>query len=242
MQMTSDLLPTDLTGVNIWDPAQQQFEFRQGPVFSHILLADELNRTPPKTQSALLEAMEERKVSVDGVTYDLDGLFTVLATQNPVEQAGTFDLPESQMDRFLICMDIGYPPADVELQLLLRETSQSVADTAQLVDLAELQAAAQAVRIERDVAAYIVNVVAATRSHERVRLGVSPRGLLGLRDASRAQALLAGRDYVLPDDVQKIAPFVLAHRIVLRGAIGGALRADQHAIVDEVLASVEVPR
>ena len=245
VQMTSDLLPTDLTGVNIWDPDQRRFVFRPGPLFANIVLADELNRTPPKTQSALLEAMEERRISVDGETHVLEHDFFVIATQNPVEQSGTFELPESQMDRFLICMDIGYPSLEVELDLLLGSRTAAVDIPDNLRQNREIlhmiKGKVSEVSVHRDVGAYMVNLVAATRKHPRLELGVSPRGLLGLRDAARAKALLAGRDHVLPDDVKAVAVAVLAHRVVLRGAVGLRKRDEQRRIIQEVLEETSIP-
>lgn len=244
VQMTSDLLPSDLTGVSIFNPDSRQFEFRAGPLFQNVVMADELNRTPPKTQSALLEAMEERRVSVDGVTRDLPPIFFVFATQNPAEQAGTFELPESQMDRFLMRIHIGYPSPEVERDLLLYGERRSKAAAVQALctpsELAGLQARATQVELHPDIASYMTNLVLATRQRSDVRLGVSPRGLLALGAAARAFALLQGDPAVTPEHVDAVAVPTLAHRLVLR-SVGADRPAEQRAVIESVLENTAIP-
>lgn len=244
IQFTPDLLPADVTGVSVWNQKAGDFEFRPGPVFTHILLGDEINRATPRTQSALLEAMAESQVSVDGVTRPLPRPFLVMATQNPVEQEGTFPLPEAQMDRFLMRLTVGYPGADDEVRILDRfrtdnplETLEPVATAA---DLLELSRAAQAVYVAPAMAHYIVAVVRGTREASGVELGVSPRGSLFLMRCAQALALLRGRDYILPDDVQFLAVPVLAHRLVM--AAQARLRGQAGVTaVEQALAAVPVP-
>jgi MoxR-like ATPase len=245
IQFTPDLLPTDITGVSVFSPVDGSFRFRPGPVFANILLADEINRASPRTQSALLEAMSEEQVTVDGQSYPLPSPFTVLATQNPVEYHGTYPLPEAQLDRFLIQLDLGYPPPEEESELLLsRRRRDPVADLDPVVDLdtvQALQSAVDAVRLEPSVAAYLLRIVHATRRHPQLRLGVSPRGALLYARISRARALADGRDYVLPEDVKELAVPVLAHRLLLetKARYGGVDRA---GLLLELLATVPVPR
>ena len=220
LQCTPDLLPNDITGVNVFNQKTAEFEFRPGPVFVNILLADEINRATPRTQAALLEAMQERQVSVDGVTHPLAAPFLVLATQNPVEHEGTFPLPEAQRDRFLISISLGYPGGDDEIEMLrsLRkrhpiETIESVVDGTKLVELADL---VTDVHVDETVEQYIMAIVQATRSHPDVSLGASPRGSLALYKMAQAMAALQGRDYVLPDDVKELVPLALSHRLIIR--------------------------
>lgn len=245
IQLTSDLLPSDLTGVNVFNPDTRQFEFRPGPVFSNVLLADELNRTPPKTQGALLEAMEEKRVSVDGTSHSLQEPFFVIATQNPMEQAGTFPLPESQLDRFLMRLRIGYPPAEVEIALLHDRTYGKVAQRddplASRGDLMRLQQEVDAIQIHDDVANYLWRIVHNSRNHESVRLGISPRGGIALGQAARAFAYLAGRDWVGPDDIAHMAGPVLGHRLALQGISGRIDGLRQDTLVREILDEVAVP-
>ena len=244
VQMTSDLLPSDLTGVSIFNPDSRQFEFRPGPLFQNVVMADELNRTPPKTQSALLEAMEERRVSVDGVTRELPSIFFVFATQNPAEQAGTFELPESQMDRFLMRIHIGYPSPEVERDLLLygerRSKAAAVAPVCTPAELDQLQQQAVRVELHPDIAGYMTNLVLATRQRTEVRLGVSPRGLLALGAAARAYAMLQGKPAVEPEDVQAVAVPALAHRLVLR-SVGADRPAEQRSVIESVLQNIPMP-
>lgn len=220
IQFTPDLLPSDVTGVSVYNQQIGEFQFRPGPILSQIVLADEVNRATPRTQSALLECMEERQVTVDGVTHKLPRPFLVMATQNPIEYEGTFPLPEAQLDRFLLRLRMGYPTAEEENEILLRLQEQHPIDSIDQVlpaeRLVEAQAVIRKVYVEESVRQYIVNIVQKTRSHPDIALGASPRGALGLFRAAQAAAALAGRDYVIPDDVKKLAVPVLAHRIVLR--------------------------
>lgn len=217
IQFTPDLLPSDVTGISVFNQQHQDFEFRAGPVFSQILLGDEINRATPRTQSSLLEAMQERQVTIDGETHALPQPFLVLATQNPIELEGTFPLPEAQLDRFLMQVRLGYPSEAEEDEMLLRYaqdeplvTLQPVANSAQVL---QLQEDVRAIHVSADVRRYVLQVVRATRDHPSVELGVSPRGSLALFKASQALAGLRGRDYVIPSDVQQLAAAVLTHRI-----------------------------
>ncbi len=244
IQFTPDLLPSDVTGVNLYNQRQQEFEFRPGPTFSQILLADEINRATPRTQSALLEAMQERQVTVDGQTYPLPRPFLVLATQNPIELEGTFPLPEAQVDRFLMQVKLGYPTEAQEDEILLRyQRAEPLADlkpVATVAALLALQRAVQEIHVSADVRHYIVRVTRATREHGAVTLGVSPRGTLALFKASQALAALAGRDYVIPSDVQRLCPAVLTHRIHISPQIRLRGRTPSQVIA-EITASVAVP-
>jgi MoxR-like ATPase len=246
IQFTSDLLPSDLIGVSVFDPQERRFEFREGPIFAHVVLADEINRTTPKTQSALLEAMSEHRVSTDGVTRPLPEPFFVVATQNPIEHHGTFPLPDSQLDRFLLRIHIGYPSAEDERAILEAGKDHRPADQVEAVTdpegLEALQRSAEAVKVSRGLLDYIVRLVHATRTLPGVAIGVSPRGSLALARAARATALLAGRDYALPDDVKTAAGAALAHRLVLEGAEDGEDPAAAEEAVREVLDTVPVPR
>jgi MoxR-like ATPase len=246
IQFTSDLLPSDLIGVSVFDPQERRFEFREGPIFAHVVLADEINRTTPKTQSALLEAMSEHRVSTDGVTRPLPEPFFVVATQNPIEHHGTFPLPDSQLDRFLLRIHIGYPSAEDERAILEAGKDHRPADQVEAVTdpegLAALQRSAETVQVSRALLEYIVRLVHATRTLPGVAIGVSPRGSLALTRAVRATALLAGRDYALPDDVKTVAGAALAHRLVLEGAEDGEDPAAAEEAVREVLDTVPVPR
>jgi MoxR-like ATPase len=245
VQFTSDLLPADIIGVSVFDRATQRFEFRQGPVFAQLLLADEVNRASPRTQSALLEAMEERQVSVDGVTHALPEPFFVVATQNPHEQLGTYALPESQLDRFLMRIELGYPDARHERALLGEEDRRALlgrtAPTLDAVQLLELQRAAAAVHVADPLLDYVQALVAATRSRSDVRLGLSPRAAQGLVRAARAWALLDGRNAVLPDDVQAVWNAVALHRLELRQATDPDAAA-RTRLLRAILESVPVPR
>jgi MoxR-like ATPase len=244
VQFTSDLLPADILGVSIFDRAAQKFEFRPGPVFTQLLLADEVNRASPRTQSALLEAMEERQVSVDGVTHPLPEPFFVVATQNPHEQLGTYALPESQLDRFLMRIELGYPDARHERTLLGEEDRRVVLGrTASVLDAAglmQLQRAAASVHAAGPLLDYVQQLVAATRSRRDFRLGLSPRAAQGLVRAARAWALLDGRDAVLPDDVQAVWTAVALHRLELREPTTDETARTR--LLGAVLESVPVPR
>jgi MoxR-like ATPase len=221
IQCTPDLQPADITGSFVYDPAGREFTFREGPVFAGFLLADEINRTPPKTQAALLEAMQERQVTVEGRTFPLPKPFHVLATSNPIEYEGTYPLPEAQLDRFLLRLDVGYPPPDEEAEVLRRRIARQREDTelAPVIDatrLRDLQAALERVEVDDDVLRYCVDLAGATRAHRAVEVGASPRGSQALLLVARALAVLDGRDYVLPEDVKECAVAALAHRLTMR--------------------------
>lgn len=243
IQFTPDLLPTDVTGLSIWDAKAGEFTFKPGPVFTNILLADEINRATPRTQSALLECMEERQVTESGVTRKLAEPFLVVATQNPVEIQGTFPLPEAQLDRFLVRLKMGYPDTQGAMQILRRFISQSPLEKLQPVvkreEIVEAQKALKDVEASTPVMAYITALCERTRQFEQVQLGVSPRGMLALLRASQAHALVEGRDFVTPDDVRAMAEPVLAHRIVVRGMYGRSGQGE--LIVAEALKSTPVP-
>jgi len=238
VQFTSDLLPADLIGVSVWEAARAEFTFRPGPVFSEVLLADEVNRASPKTQSALLEAMEERRVSVDGHTHTLPEPFFVIATQNPTHHAGTFDLPESQLDRFLMRLALGYPPPDAELALLSghdRRARSAIAQVSNRTQLMQLQNSCADVFVSDAVARYVLKLLTASRNHNGIQQGLSPRAGLSLLAAARAFALTEARDYVAPEDVQAVWPAVAAHR--LHGKDARSLPA---AIVEDLLRSTAI--
>ncbi|TMD07688.1 MAG: MoxR family ATPase [Chloroflexi bacterium] len=244
LQFTPDLLPADVTGVNIYSPSTQQFEFRQGPIFAQVVLADEINRATPKTQSALLEAMEERQVTVDGTTYPLPQPFIVLATQNPVEFAGTFPLPEAQVDRFLMKVNLGYLDIAHEVQVLDRFQTESPIETLEAVASAEEvvqnQRAVQQIYVDEQLKEYIARLTHRTRSHSDVSLGASSRGSLGLFRTAQARAALEDRDFVTPDDVKALAHSVLSHRVILKP--NAELRGLTPAkIVSQILESEPVP-
>ncbi|TWP48670.1 MoxR family ATPase [Lentzea tibetensis] len=221
LQCTPDLLPSDVTGSFLYDPSDRDFTFRPGPIFTGLLLADEINRTPPKTQSALLEAMQERQVTVEGTTFPLARPFHVLATANPIEYEGTYPLPEAQLDRFLLRLDIGYPPPDEEVEVLRRRIARQQEETEVppvLAEnrLAELQQELEQTTVDDDVLRYCVDLAVATRKHPAVEVGASPRGAQALTLVSRALATMDGRSYVLPEDVKECAVPALAHRLTLR--------------------------
>jgi MoxR-like ATPase len=245
LQCTPDLLPGDITGSSVFDPASRTFEFRPGPVFTGLFLADEINRTAPKTQSALLEAMAERQVSVDGVTRSLPRPFHVVATSNPVEYEGTYPLPEAQLDRFMVRIAVGYPDRAQEAEVLLRRVArrQEAAPVHPVVDPATvlaMQAGVEAVEVDRDVVQYCVDLAAATRNHPSLEVGASPRGSQNLLLLARAVAVLDGRDYALPEDVKRVAVPVLAHRLTLTPtAWASAVRAEN--VVTELLTTVPGP-
>ena len=244
VQFTPDLMPTDILGSSILHPSEGRFEFQPGPVFTQVLLADEVNRASPRTQSALLEAMNERQVSLEGVTRPLQRPFFVLATQNPVDYQGTYPLPEAQLDRFLMRIELGYPAAEHELRMLFGQQRVHPLDDLQPVASAEelvaLQAAVREVRVAEPVAQYAVELAQRSRKREELALGVSPRGVLGLFRAAQARALLEGRDYVTPEDVQRLAPCVLAHRLVLRAGARYAGRSPAQ-LVEDLLRDIPVP-
>jgi len=245
VQCTPDLLPSDITGSSVFDPASARFEFRPGPVFAGLLLADEINRTAPKTQSALLEAMAERQVTVDGTTHRLEDPFFVVATSNPVEYEGTYPLPEAQLDRFMVRLAIGYPEAEAEVDVLARRLARRTewASVRQVVDaptLLAMQAGVEAVGVDGDVLRYCVDLAAATRHHPAVEVGASPRGSQALVLVARALAVLDGRDYVLPEDVKLVAVPALAHRLSLTPQAWATGTAPQ-TVVREVLEHVPGP-
>lgn len=244
IQFTPDLLPTDVTGLNWFNQKKQEFEFRPGPVMSQIVLADEINRATPRTQSALLEAMQERQVTIDGVTHPLPRPFLVLATQNPVELEGTFPLPEAQVDRFLVHVQIGYPSIEEENAMLERFRSDDPMQTLQPVvsqqELQELQQERKSIRVEISIRDYIVRISDATRANVDISLGASPRATLALYQASQAWAAMQGRDYVLPDDVKKMAPHVFSHRLIV--APHAQLRGrNVQELISDIVGSVSVP-
>ena len=245
LQFTPDLLPADVTGSFLYDQRKGDFAFRAGPVFTNMLLADEINRTPPKTQAALLEAMQEKQVSVEGVTYRLDPPFHVLATANPIEYEGTYPLPEAQLDRFMLRVSFGYPTQDEEWEVLRRRMTrkQEEAQLAPVVDarrLLAMQAALEQVVVEDSIGRYIVSLTAATREHASALVGSSPRGSLALLLLARARAVMDGRDYVVPEDVKHVAVPALAHRITLRPEMW-LRRVDPSFVVQEVLQAVPAP-
>lgn len=220
VQFTPDLLPSDITGFNIYNQKSGSFHFQPGPVMANVLLADEINRTIPRTQSSLLESMEERQVTVDGQTYPLPRPFFVIATQNPIELEGTFPLPEAQLDRFLLRIRLGYPQEDEEITIMERfqkdDPLLALEPVAKPKEIVALQEARKGIRVSTPVKEYISSITGATRSHEKVRFGASPRGSLGLMRAGQALAALRERTYVLPDDIKHLAPAVLAHRVILK--------------------------
>ncbi len=245
IQFTPDLLPGDISGGYIFDSRENQFRLRKGPLFTNILLADEINRASPKTQSALLEAMQEFQVSLEGESLKLPDPFIVIATQNPIEYEGTFPLPEAQLDRFLIRLAVGYPTLDEEQEILQRrnERKQDAVSLSPIITpstFLAMRQAAETVFVDADIQKYIVQLVAKTRKHRNVELGVSPRGSLALLKLSRAWAVLNQRDYVIPDDVKLLAPDVLSHRMVLDPNLWGSKKSEM-AVIDEVIQSVPVP-
>lgn len=244
IQFTPDMLPSDVTGVSLFNQKTREFEFRPGPIMAQIVLADEINRATPKTQAALLEAMEERQITVDGVTYSLQEPFLLLATQNPIEYEGTFPLPEAQLDRFLLRIQLGYPSPAEEMNVLsAQQLEHPIRNTFQVVsvqDLINAQMAVREVYVADEIKRYIIDLVTATRQHPDVYLGSSPRGSLALFRSAQARAAMAGRDYVIPDDVKALAEVTLAHRVI----VGPAARIkdiSSRAIVQDVLAATPVP-
>jgi len=246
VQFTPDLLPADITGTFILNRQTSQFELRKGPIFTNVLLADEINRAPPKTQSALLEAMQECQVTLEGDTHKLPRPFIVVATQNPIEYEGTYPLPEAQIDRFLMRLSIGYPSKKGEKEILRRRRARKCDDVAldavsTPTQILEMQAAIEEVHLDDDIENYIVSIVHETRKHGQVEVGASPRGSLALMRLSQARAAMAGRDFVLPDDVKSVAVPALAHRLILKPDpwIKGV---KTHVIVEKVLSTVPVPK
>lgn len=244
IQFTPDMLPSDVTGVSVFNQQTREFEFRPGPIMSQIVLTDEINRATPKTQAALLEAMEERQVTVDGHTYALEEPFLVIATQNPIEYEGTFPLPEAQLDRFMLRIRLGYPSPQEEIAMLDSQQYQHpLIGLSQVVSVEELLAAQRAVRnvyLNHDIKSYIVNLVTMTRQHPDVYLGASPRGALALYRAAQARAAVIGRDYVIPDDIKALAEPTLAHRIIV-GPNARIKNISASSIVHSLLSVVPVP-
>jgi len=245
IQFTPDLLPADITGSSIYDAKQQQFVFSRGPIFANIVLADEINRTTPRTQSALLEAMNEGQVSIDGQTHLLPQPFLVIATQNPLEFEGTYPLPESQLDRFLLRVSVGYPDREAQREVLTShrrgepvDELQPVLDSDQIV---AMQEAVREVRVDEAISGYLLDVVEATRRSEELHVGVSVRGALALYRASQAWAVLEGRPYVVPDDVKRLAVPVLAHRVMPKGYLHGERRETVEALLERLVGEVPVP-
>jgi len=240
IQCTPDLLPTDITGTNIWNPKSGKFEFLPGPVFANVLLADEINRATPRTQSALLEVMEERQVTIDGVSRPVGDPFFVIATQNPIEYQGTFPLPEAQMDRFTLSLTLGYPTEAEELQMLERlsggVTPSELKPCIGIEEIQELRQLVAQVKVDKSLQQYIANLVRATREHSEITLGVSPRGTVALHRATQAYGFLEGRDFAIPDDVKTLAPFVLSHRLITAGG-----RRARTIIEEWLLPSIPIP-
>ena len=246
IQFTPDLMPADVTGSSIWDPSRREFEFRPGPIFANLVLGDEINRAPPKTQAAMLEAMAERQVSIDGTTHGLTRPFLVIATQNPVEFEGTYPLPEAQLDRFLLRVSVGYPDAATEREILRRRVERRTDDVElrPVVDRATLlamQQAVEAVHVADEMTGYIVDLVAATRADSQLQTGASPRGSLALVKLARAHAALRGRDFVGPDDVQAVAVPALGHRVIIRPELWvRGVSGDE--VIARIVESVPTPR
>jgi MoxR-like ATPase len=247
VQFTSDLLPSDIIGVSVFNPATGEFDFKPGPLFANVVLADEINRSTPKTQSALLEAMNERQASVDSTSYPLPHPFMVLATQNPVEYHGTYPLPESQLDRFLMCIRMGYPDPQSEKQILSsQQVSHPIEDVAPVLsceEVRQLQSQVRLVRVDEALGDYLLRLAASTREADELALGVSPRGTLLLQRAAQAHALLSGRTFMVPDDVKAVAIPVLAHRVVtrVRSSLSGGRDREAEAILTSILEDVPVP-
>jgi MoxR-like ATPase len=244
VQFTPDLLPSDILGSSIYNPLDGRFNFREGPIFCNVLLADEINRASPRTQSALLEAMSEMQATIEGVLHPLPGPFLVIATQNPIDVHGTYPLPEAQLDRFLVQLHLGYPDEPNEIEVLYSQQEshpvEHVTPVLSREDVLGLQEGVRRVHVERNVGEYLVRIVRASREDPRLKLGVSPRGSLMLFRAAQAAAFAAGRDFALPDDVQRLAPYVLPHRMILtaKSRYGSVLRTE---IIADILKQVPVP-
>ncbi len=244
IQFTPDMLPSDVTGMSVFNQKTREFEFRPGPIIAQIVLTDEINRATPKTQSALLESMEERQVTVDGVTYAMPNPFLVLATQNPIEYEGTFPLPEAQLDRFMLRIHLGYPPSTEEIRMLdLQQRAHPISELDRVVTLEELLEAQRTVKevyVDALIKQYIVAIVEETRRHPDVYLGASPRGSLALAKTAQARAALLGREFVIPDDVKDLAEYALAHRLIISPA-ARLKNVDARAVVGEIVSAVPVP-
>lgn len=242
IQFTPDLLPSDLTGINFYNQKNYDFEFKPGPLFTNLILADEINRATPRTQSSLLEAMEEKQITVDGVTRKLQEPFMVLATQNPVESFGTFPLPEAQLDRFFMRITMGYPKRDEEIDIIMMNSSADTLEELQSTITAEeiqyVRENYRNVKASKDVLGYIMDIIEATRKDERIQLGVSPRGAIALFKSCQAYAAIQGRDYIIPEDVKKMAPYVLNHRMIIKGMNKGK---NIYEFVELLLKGIKVP-
>ncbi|MFL9649135.1 MULTISPECIES: MoxR family ATPase [unclassified Exiguobacterium] len=242
IQFTADLLPSDIVGSDFFNLKTQEFENKQGPIFANIVLIDEINRAVPRTQSALLEAMEERQVTVGGKTYQLPTPFFVIATQNPIESSGTFSLPDAQLDRFMMCLHTGYPTEEFELQLLeesVTETRKAVLANVDFEQLLQYRADAMKIHISKDVLRYIVSIATASRSHRNVQTGISPRATIALSKAAQSYAYIQNRDYVTPEDIKFLAPYVFAHRLTL--TLEGEIKSSKAMVMEEILSTVPVP-
>ena len=246
LQFTPDLLPSDILGSSVYLPNRGEFEFRPGPIFTNVLLADEINRTTPRTQSALLEAMSEGQVSIEGRTHKLEAPFFVLATQNPYEYEGTYPLPENQLDRFMLCIEIGYPERSVEKEVLVSHRAGEPVDQLQTVlsveQVRELQTTARQVRVDDSLNEYLLDIVTATRKDEELELGVSTRGALTLYRAVQGLALVEGRNYAIPDDIKRLSGPVLAHRVICKGLVREGQRARGQGIIKRIVQSIPAPR
>ena len=242
IQFTPDLLPSDITGMSIYSKKDDRFNFIEGPVMTNILLADEINRATPRTQSALLEAMQEKQVTVDGNTHTLEAPFMVIATQNPIETAGTFPLPEAQLDRFTMQLSLGFPNAEEEYEMLMRFSTTDPLDSVDSVltanDINDLREKSRNIKIHPDLVKYIVSIVQGTRNSSAVMLGASPRSAISLQEVSKAHALLCNRDYVLPEDIKELAPYVLSHRIIFQTA---TTYNERIQAVNNIISQIEVP-
>jgi MoxR-like ATPase len=248
IQFTPDLMPADIIGTSIFNMKESAFSFKKGPIFSNIILIDEINRAPAKTQSALFEVMEEKQISFDGITYDMEFPFLIIATQNPIEQEGTYRLPEAQLDRFLMKIIINYPSLSEEVKILNRYKDQMGRPNIEEVDhiinasqIATIQAQLSKVHIENQLLDYIARIVQETRNHGRIYLGASPRASLAIMKTSKAVAMMANRDFVIPDDIQYVAPHILNHRIILTPEAEMS-NMRNHTVIEEILKEVEVPR
>lgn len=245
LQFTPDMLPSDILGSSVFLPTLGEFEFRRGPIFTNVLLADEINRTTPRTQSALLEAMSEGQVSVEGKTHPLAEPFFVLATQNPYEFEGTYPLPENQLDRFMLCVEIGYPTREVERNVLTNHREGEPVDKLKPAitgdQLRQLQRSARAIRVDEAINDYMLDIIHATRAHEQLQLGVSTRGAITLYRAAQSLALVEGRSYVIPDDVKRLAVPVLAHRVVVKGVLHEGRRDRAQMVINQILSKTRVP-
>ena len=246
IQFTPDLLPADITGTYIYNVKSGDFELRKGPVFTNVLLADEINRAPPKTQAALLEAMQERQTTLDGKTHSLENPFIVMATQNPIEYEGVYPLPEAQLDRFLVRLQLGYPTRTEEVEIMLRRMSRAQEDVvlepvANSPTILDLQKTVEGIHVDDDVLGYIADIVQATRAQRQIEIGASPRGSLAIFKLSRARAVFHGRDYVIPDDVKELAASALAHRLIMK-AESWIKGTNPNQVLEDILKTIPVPR